>query len=306
MSRQHRQGLLSPLCHASLQGALPEAWAASSAWDATVKSLVVSASGLTGQVPATWALASLENLDLSRNSLTGGFIRVVGSSLQELDLSSNDLSGSLADVLAISGIGLQVLRLSNNSGITGSLSLMGESRARLHHIIWSCLRLLDRQQPALSLLSIMPHFMLGRTTPQQPETGPPNAQHNMANLLMYAMLLPQLRPVHADGGGGVVASMFALPLMGFEAANCGLTGLLPEVEPANPSCNSLERLDLHGNEFTGSIPTSWTLLEKLSCLQLHNNPALCGDVPDDLPCFDTSGTSLGECRPCSQDFFCSL
>jgi hypothetical protein len=99
--------------------------------------------------------------------------------------------------------------------------------------------------------------------------------------------------VHADAGV-LVASVFELPLVVYEAANCGLTEPLPEVDAANPSCNSLEKLDLHGNAFVGLIPSSWNLLGRLSCLQLHDNLDMCGDVPNDLPCFDASGTALGE------------
>lgn len=89
-------------------------------------------------------------------------------------------------------------------------------------------------------------------------------------------------------------SVFDQPLEVFEAANCGLTGSLPDVDELSAAINRLEVLDLHGNQIEGPIPDSWTLLGKLSCLQLHNNPSLCGDVPDDLTCFVTSGTALGE------------
>jgi Leucine-rich repeat (LRR) protein len=78
-------------------------------------------------------LSFLEKLDLSGNSLTGSFVHVVASSLLELDLSNNQLTGSLPDMLAVSGIGLQVLRLSNNSGITGTLSVTSEWHRQQQH-----------------------------------------------------------------------------------------------------------------------------------------------------------------------------
>lgn len=88
--------------------------------------------------------------------------------------------------------------------------------------------------------------------------------------------------------------MLDLPLVQFEAANCGLSGALADLGQSSPVTASLKVLNLHGNQLQGPIPASWSGLQALGCLQLTNNPALCGDIPDNLPCFDTLGTSLGE------------
>lgn len=88
--------------------------------------------------------------------------------------------------------------------------------------------------------------------------------------------------------------MLDLPLVQFEAANCGLSGALADLGVSSPAAASLKVLNLHGNQLQGPIPASWSGLQALGCLQVTNNPALCGDIPDNLPCFDTLGTSLGE------------
>lgn len=87
-----------------------------------------------------------------------------------------------------------------------------------------------------------------------------------------------------------------------EVANCGLSGPLPSpLYYANNNLNGngtsgspLRRLQLQGNNLSGTIPQTWSSLRRLACLQLHNNPGLCGDVPSGLPCFSTTGTSLGK------------
>ena len=88
--------------------------------------------------------------------------------------------------------------------------------------------------------------------------------------------------------------MLNLPMVQLEAASCGLSGALPDVQPGDLATTKLQRLDLHGNQLQGSIPASWATLTSLGCLQLHMNPDLCGDIPNDLPCFDTLGTFLGK------------
>lgn len=111
---------------------------------------------------------------------------------------------------------------------------------------------------------------------------------------VHIMMLSSL----ADGWS-VLDHLFLLEL---EVANCGLSGPLPSplyyinngVNGYDSSGSPLRRLQLQGNSLTGSIPQTWSALQRLACLQLHNNPGLCGDVPDGLPCFPTTGTSLGE------------
>lgn len=92
-----------------------------------------------------------------------------------------------------------------------------------------------------------------------------------------------------------------LSLEVLELANCGLSGPLPwpnyylngGVNSNDTTGSPLRVLHLQGNALTGSVPMAWASLPRLACLQLHINPGLCGDVPDGLPCFHTTGTNLG-------------
>jgi hypothetical protein len=86
----------------------------------------------------------------------------------------------------------------------------------------------------------------------------------------------------------------SLPLSVLEAGFCGLTGELPAVSPAAAAQSQLHRIDMRGNALSGTVPASWASFPGLGCLQLSSNLALCGFIPDGLPCFDTLGTSLGE------------
>jgi hypothetical protein len=106
-------------------------------------------------------------------------------------------------------------------------------------------------------------------------------------------------PLDHAGGWSVLDHMW---LMELEVANCGLSGPLPStlyyannnVNGNGTSGSPLKRLQLQGNSLTGTLPQTWSSLRRLACLQLHNNPGLCGDVPSGLPCFTTTGTSLGK------------
>jgi hypothetical protein len=110
-----------------VQGALPTEWVAvGSAWGATLHTLELANSGATLSVPTAWGLASLTQCDLSGNSgITGALFQILaGSPLQYLDVSGCSLS---ADWSTISGApaelmpAIQVLKISNNTGIVGSL-----------------------------------------------------------------------------------------------------------------------------------------------------------------------------------------
>ncbi len=70
---------------------------------------------------------------------------------------------------------------------------------------------------------------------------------------------------------------------------------------ADRSSQSLSRLSLSGNQISGSLPSSWSLLP-LSALALDGNAWLCGDLPSwaaspsAMPPVSTNGTRLGS--PC--------
>jgi hypothetical protein len=95
------------------------------------------------------------------------------------------------------------------------------------------------------------------------------------------------------------AGLFADPpplLKLLEAANCSITGALPPVPEASPLAFNLRRVDVRANNLSGPMHPTWANLSSLACLQLSQNPGLCGAIPDNIVCFDTGGTSLGEFR----------
>lgn len=84
------------------------------------------------------------------------------------------------------------------------------------------------------------------------------------------------------------------PLRTFEAAYCNISGQLPELLGASAATTTLQMVAVQGNTLSGTIPGSWVSFTNMACLQLTHNPGMCGRIPDNLPCFDTLGTALGE------------
>lgn len=94
------------------------------------------------------------------------------------------------------------------------------------------------------------------------------------------------------------AGLLSAPLSILHASNSGLSGPLPDWQNSSTAATMLQQVRLDGNNLTGQMPTSYAGLQQLRCLRLMNNPGLCGAVPQDLPCFDTRNTNLGEQLHC--------
>jgi hypothetical protein len=66
---------------------------------------------------------------------------------------------------------------------------------------------------------------------------------------------------------------------------------LPDIS----SYPNLKELHLGGTLYGGAFPAGWvSAAARLMCLSLGPNPSLCGLPPDNLPCFDTTGTKVCE------------
>lgn len=79
-------------------------------------------------------------------------------------------------------------------------------------------------------------------------------------------------------------------------ANTSITGPLP---PANGTNTKLVTLDLTSTATlaNATLPGSWgTQMTAMRCMRLQHT-AMCGAVPPGLPCFSTTGTSLGARPP---------
>jgi hypothetical protein len=94
--------------------------------------------------------------------------------------------------------------------------------------------------------------------------------------------------------GFPAAGLLDALLTNLQASSSGLSGPIPDWTNSSTAATTLQQVKLDGNSLTGQIPSSYAGLQQLRCLRLMNNPGLCGAVPQDLPCFDTRSTNLGE------------
>jgi len=91
--------------------------------------------------------------------------------------------------------------------------------------------------------------------------------------------------------------LFLSPVQKVSVHHTGLQGPLPTLSiPFNTS--QLRALDLSFNPaLTGAVPAGWGgALSAMGCLMIQGSTGLCGPVTSGLPCFNKTGTNLGESR----------
>lgn len=93
----------------------------SAVWATSLQNLELAGCNASLTIPAGWALIELNHLDLSNNAIDGDLGFIAAPRLEYLDVAGNHLAGNLSAVAWEMAPSLQVLRLSNNIGIQGSL-----------------------------------------------------------------------------------------------------------------------------------------------------------------------------------------
>ncbi|XP_062188529.1 phytosulfokine receptor 2 [Phragmites australis] len=257
-------------------GALRVAWAggggaACCAWngvvcdaDGRVVALRLPGRGLAGPLPAVLAsLERLEELDLSRNALSGDLSPVAAvAGLRAANLSSNLLDGALPDLAALPG--LAAFDASNNS-LSGALAPD-----------------LCAGAPALRVLDLSAN-RLGGALPSSANSTPPlcaatlrvlflgsNAFSGALPAALFGLTGLQKLSLASNGLTGQVSSRIRelKNLTFLDLSVNRFSGHLPDVFG---DLTSLENLAAHSNSFSGPLPPSMSLLPSLRVLDLRNN-----------------------------------
>jgi Leucine-rich repeat (LRR) protein len=256
--------------------ALRAAWSAAGpaccAWDGVgcadgerVTALRLPGRGLAGPLPfaALAGLARLEDLDLSRNALSGDLaaLPTLAPALRAANLSSNLLRGAPPGLAALPA--LAVLDASNNS-------LSGPLQPDL------CSGAL-----ALRVLDLSANRLAG-PLPSDSDTPPPCAatlrelslaSNAFAGALPAALFaLTSLRKLSLASNalaGQVTTALRDLKNLTFlDFSGNGFSGHLPDVFA---DLTSLQNLAAHSNNLSGPLPPSLSLLSSLRVLDLRNN-----------------------------------
>uniref|UniRef100_J3MI24 non-specific serine/threonine protein kinase n=2 Tax=Oryza brachyantha TaxID=4533 RepID=J3MI24_ORYBR len=247
----HRDDLLSLRAFAgnlTAGGAgLRAAWSGESccAWDGVacdaagrVTALRLPARGLAGSIPSSLAgLASLQDLDLSHNALTGDISAVAAAaSLRTVNLSSNLLNGSLFDLAALPH--LTALNATNNS-LSGAL-----------------VPDLCAGAPALRMLDLSANLLAGSLSPS---AEPPPCAATLQELYLGS------NSFH----GALPAALFGLAAL--QKLSLASNGLAGQVSPRLRDLKNLTFLDLSVNRFSGRLPDVFGDLTWLQHLTAHSN-----------------------------------
>uniref|UniRef100_A0ACD5U9A5 Uncharacterized protein n=1 Tax=Avena sativa TaxID=4498 RepID=A0ACD5U9A5_AVESA len=214
-----------------------------------VTALRLPGRGLAGPIPgdSLARLARLQELDLSRNALSGGVSPVAAiAGLRAADLSSNLLVGSLPDLAALPG--LVAFNASNNS-LSGAL---GPD--------------LCAGAPALRVLDLSGNRLAG-TLPSS--ATPPPCAATLQELFLGANAF----------SGALPAALFGLA--GLRKLSLASNGLAGQVSSRLRELRNLTLLDLSVNRFSGRLPDVLGDLTSLEHFWAHSN-GFSGSLPPSL------------------------
>ncbi|CAM0905134.1 unnamed protein product [Alopecurus aequalis] len=214
-----------------------------------VTALRLPGRGLAGPIPgdSIAGLARLQELDLSRNALSGGVSPVAAiAGLRAADLSSNLLVGSLPDLAALPG--LVAFNASNNS-LSGAL---GPD--------------LCAGAPALRLLDLSGNRLAGALPSS---TTPPPCAATLQELFLGANSF----------SGALPAALFGLA--GLRKLSLASNGLAGQVSSRLRELRNLTLLDLSVNRFSGRLPDVFGDLTSLEHIWAHSN-GFSGSLPQSL------------------------
>ena len=250
--------------------------------------LWLDGNGLTG-FPSAWP-SSLWDLYLQDNDLTGFPDLRAMTSLETLHLQNNRLSGAIPawmnDLAS-----LRRLRLDGNADDTGATGLTGSipdlSGTSIRELWLADNRLSGTLPATLAGMSQLTDAFLD----DNEFTGDmPAFLNNMANLAILSLAGNRLTGTIPDLSGTRMWRLIlsdnritGLPAAASQLGNPQylildgnrLSGSIPDLS----ALTNLERLDLHGNRFTGSIPATLGQLTGLKRIDLHGN-RLTGVIPD--------------------------
>ncbi|KAI7741641.1 hypothetical protein M8C21_017650, partial [Ambrosia artemisiifolia] len=258
---------------------------------------------LNGLSPQLSVLSNLENLNLSRNGLSGNIPPFLTNSrkLKFLDLSKNLLSGPVPDEFFLTCSSLRLLSLSGNN-LNGPIPNSVSQCTSLNHLnlsknrfsgspdfsksLWllSRIRTLDLSHNALtghvpdgvvSLHYLKELFLQGNHftggLPSDIESVPVSFQG--LSSLTYLNLANNILTGDFPEWIGRLNS-----LEYFDVSGNGLTGTVPE---SVGGLGSLTYMSLSGNNISGTIPKSLIYSSKLSVVRLRGN-RFNGSIPEGL------------------------
>ncbi|XP_057785112.1 probable LRR receptor-like serine/threonine-protein kinase At3g47570 [Salvia miltiorrhiza] len=267
--------------------------------------MIFSRNNLTGRIPKQVGnLTSIKQLDLAYNKFTGELPEEFGNlaSLEVFAAPFNDLlNGSIPpSIFNISS--LQILALQQNL-FSGSLPpTMGRSLLNLRELYLYFNRLTGEIPTSINNASKLTMLELNRNsfTGPIPDFGnlrqlralrlwennltgaeSPNQELTFLSSLTNCRDLKVLEILHNPHMNGILPASIgnlSTSLVTFSASNCSIRGVIPS-EIGN--LNSLQKLDLSENQFTGFIPETMGKLKQVIELYLYSNQ-LQGYIPRDL------------------------
>ncbi|KAI3425130.1 hypothetical protein D9Q98_008902 [Chlorella vulgaris] len=279
-----------------LSGPLPVEWGEPYSFPELLE-LNLNDNQLTGNMPDIWsvgpAFEMLGDLQLAGNRLSGPFpagFAVTNTSfwsVMSFNFADNQMTGPLPSY--VNGmITMSIVRLENNQ-FTGTLPPDWGSQGYYWNSSYNSTQ-------ALEYLTLHGNRLTG-TLPL--EWGAPGA-FTVLKQLTLSDNVGLVGTLPAAWG----ASNDSLPLLeDFNVSRTGLSGRLPEW---GPYPTSLRALTLDSNNFTGTIPASWTELANLQEVTLQpGNPDLCPVAPPgsyfyvcdatDILCIDTLPHDTAAC-----------
>ncbi|OWM79442.1 leucine-rich repeat receptor-like protein kinase TDR [Punica granatum] len=224
---------------------------------------------LTGEIPESISeMKSLAILQLWENSLTGNLPARLGSNgkLSKLDVSSNLLTGSVPPNLCV-GNKLEKLILFSNKftgelprSLTGCTSLY-RLRAQNNMLSGSIPRRLA-SLPSLTYMDLSQNNL----------TGPIPDDLGTAPALQY------LNISHNSFQCKLPGNLWSAPsLQIFSAASSNIIGQIPDFA----ACRSIYVMELGGNSFNGTVPSSISRCQRLVCMNISGN-LLTGNIPAEI------------------------
>ncbi|KAL8499141.1 hypothetical protein ACS0TY_022207 [Phlomoides rotata] len=241
--------------------------------------LELSDNYFTGFIPTEIGqLYQLNTLALDSNAFTGSIpLELFNiSALVQLDLGQNGMSGSLPSNLCISSQNLELILVGQNN-ISGAIPAS----------VSSCAHLTSLDLGSNDLSGAVPHSLgnltrllfLGLEANNLRFESSASAVSFFTSLTSLTSL--KLLTIGVNPLGGVLPPSIgnlSSSLQTFRAPYCNFKGTIPK-DIGN--LTNLVRLELHHNDFSGSIPPTFTHLPTLQGLYLNNNN-LKGLVLEDL------------------------